>query len=356
MRNYELRDRIEAVRNAEGDGTELVTLSVPAEKNLQSVRQRIEGEYAGAENIKSDRTRDRVRRALGRVRRVLRRYRETPENGLVVYAGVIDDEMIEFVFDDLPAPVSESRYECASSFVTDPIEHVVAPSNRYGLLIVERGGAALGQVRGDRVVPIGVFESQVMGKTRAGGQSAQRFARERERQKHEFFAEVGEAAYNAFVEPDLVDGLLLGGTTITLSDFTNGDHLDHRLTERTLGTYSIDHASEQGLCELVDRGTEAILDADRKEAREGLDRFYEALGNGGAVTYGAENVDEATEYGAVDTLLLSDSLPTGTIREREERVENMGGTVLIVSTDFDRGEQLRSVFGGNAALLRFPIE
>jgi peptide chain release factor subunit 1 len=129
MQNYELRDRIESVQNTEGEGTELVTLSIPAEKDLHSVRQRIEQEYAGAENIKSDQTRNRVQRALGRVRRVIRRYGHTPPNGLVVYAGVVDGELTEFVFDDLPEPVNESRYECADEFVTEPIEHVLEPEN-----------------------------------------------------------------------------------------------------------------------------------------------------------------------------------------------------------------------------------
>lgn len=357
MQDYELRDRIEAVQNAEGEGTELVTLSVPADKDLQSVRQRIEQEYAGAENIKSDRTRERVQQALGRIRRILRRYESTPESGLVAYAGVIDGDLTEFVFDSLPSPVTESRYECASEFVTEPIAHAIEPANTYGLLIVERGGAALGELRGDRVIPIREIESQVMGKTRAGGQSAQRFARERERQKHEFFEKVGDAAQDAFGDPDPVDGLLLGGTTITRNEFVEGGYLDHRLQDRLLGAYSVDHASEQGLSELVDKGQQAILDKDRQQARDALDRFYKGLRDGGdgVVEYGEENVATALEYGAVDTLLLSESLATDTIRDLEERTEEKGGTALVVSTDFEQGEQLQSVFGGMAATLRFPI-
>ena len=357
MQDYELRDRIEAVQNAEGEGTELVTLSVPASKDLQSVRQRIEQEYAGAENIKSDQTRDRVQQALGRIRRILRRYEHTPESGLVAYAGVIDGDLTEFVFDSLPSPVTESRYECASEFVTEPIAHAIEPANTYGLLIVERGGAALGELRGDRVIPLREFESQVMGKTRAGGQSAQRFARERERQKHEFFEKVGDAARDAFGEPDPVDGLLLGGATITRNEFAEQNYLDHRLQDSILGSYAVDHASEQGLSELVERGQQAILDKDRQQAREALDRFYKGLqeGNQGAVEYGRENIATALEYGAVDTLLLSEELPTDTIREHEKRAEEMGGTALVVSSDFERGEQLESVFGGMAATLRFPI-
>jgi peptide chain release factor subunit 1 len=357
MQDYELQDRIQAVEDAEGEGTELVTLSVPADKDLQSVQHRIEQEYAGAENIKSDQTRKRVQQALGRIRRILRRYQATPECGLVAYAGVVDGELTEFVFDALPTPVTESRYECASEFVTDPIAHAIEPANTYGLLIVERGGAALGDLRGDRVTLVREFESQVMGKTKAGGQSAQRFARERERQKHEFFEKVADAARSAFGDPDPVDGLLLGGTTITRTEFTGKEYLDHRLQDSLLGSYPVDHASEQGLRELVEQGKQAILDADRHEARNALERFYKGLrdGDAGNVAYGEETVTTALEYGAVDTLLLSEALPTDTIRDYEDRVEDMGGTALVVSTDFEQGDQLQSVFGGCAALLRFPI-
>ena len=356
MHDYELRDRIDDVQNATGEGTELVTLSVPAEKDLQTVRQRIEQEYAGAENIKSDQTRDRVQKALGRIRRILRRYDETPPNGLVAYAGVIDSELTEFVFDALPEPVSQSQYDCASTFNTEPIVYAIEPKNTYGLLVVERGGAALGELRGDRVVPIREFESQVMGKTRAGGQSSQRFARERERQKHEFFKKVADAAHSAFVEPELVDGLLIGGPTITRNEFSGNDYLDHRLRERTLGEYPVEYATEQGLSQLVERGEAAILDADRREARTLLKEFYNGLGSrDGAVAYGNEDVQRAIEYGAIESLLLSEKLPTNRLREYEQEVKELGGNVIVVTTDFERGEQLDSVFDGVAAILRFPI-
>lgn len=356
MQDYELRDRIDDVQNSTGEGTELVTLSVPAEKDLQTVRQRIEQEYAGAENIKSDQTRERVQQALGRIRRILRRYQSTPPNGLVAYAGVVEGELTEFVFDNLPEPVTQSRYECASEFDTEPLAHAIEPENTYGLVVIERGGAALGELRGDRVVPIREFESQVMGKTRAGGQSSQRFARERERQKHEFFEKVADAAHSAFVEPETVDGILLGGSTITRNEFADNDYLDHRLRNRTLGEFSIEYATEQGLAQLVERGEAAILDADRREARDLLDEFYKRLGGSdGAVAYGLDEIEQAIEYGAVDSLALSENLPTERIREYEQQVEQQGGEAVVVSTDFERGEQLMSVFDGMAAILRFPI-
>lgn len=190
----DLEDRIDTVDSYTGDQTELVSVAVPPGKPLRSVRERIQQEHATAENIKQDTTRDRVQQALSRIERTLRQYETTPENGLVVYAGVIDGDLQSFAFDALPAPVDESLYKCASTFETRPVESIVAPDSTYGLVVVERGGAAIGRLVGDRVVVDRDMDSAVMGKSRAGGQSAQRFARERERQLEAFFTKVGKTA------------------------------------------------------------------------------------------------------------------------------------------------------------------
>lgn len=358
MQNYELRDRIEEVRSAEGEGTELVSLSVPAEKDIQSVRQLVDREHSGAENIKSDRTRKRVRSALGRIRRILRRYRSTPVNGMVLYAGVIEDELTAFVFDDLPTPVTQSRYECANAFETEPLAHVAEPETVYGLLVVERGGAVLGELRGNHIITRREMSSQVMGKTRAGGQSSERFARERERQKHEFFGQVAASADSLFLNSstDPVDGLLLGGSTITRKEFSDGEYLDHRLRDVVLGEFSVEYANERGLAHLVDRGQETLLDAERREVRTHLDTFYNRLANTEeTVAYGMSDVDRAIEYGAVDSLIVSDEMESSRIRDYEERVEAMGGELFVATSDFERGASIKNVFDGVAALLRFPI-
>lgn len=194
MTDAPLTDRLERIDRLRGEQTELVSVSVPPQKQLASVRERIQQEYATAENIKQDATRDNVQRALKRIERILRQYEATPANGLVVYAGVIENDVESFVFDELPAPVDESLYQCASTFETRPLKTILAPDDSHGLVVVERGGAAIGRLVGERVVVDRKIESAVMGKTRAGGQSAQRFARDRERQLDEFFAEVGEVA------------------------------------------------------------------------------------------------------------------------------------------------------------------
>ncbi|WP_101295967.1 peptide chain release factor aRF-1 [Halegenticoccus soli] len=352
---YELRDRINQLATYRGEGTELITVAVPPGKSLHTVRERINREYAQAANIKSDQTRTHVQDALGRIRRLLQAYEETPPSGLVIYAGVIDGELQDAVFDDLSVPVDVSLYRCAAEFETAPVEQALTPSEVYGLVVLERGRAALGRLAGERIVSSRTFESQVMGKSRAGGQSAQRFERERDRQKHEFFEQVADAVEQTFLDEPTVDGVLLGGTTITVDEFQQGGYLHHELRNRILGVYPIEYATKQGLSQLVERAEDVLSDAERRREREALDRFFTALGQDGDVAYGAAETRTALDYGAVDVLLVSDARPSAEIRELEVATTDHGGECLVVSTDTDRGAQFDTAFGGLGALLRFPI-
>ncbi|MWG34240.1 peptide chain release factor aRF-1 [Halomarina oriensis] len=350
-----LTDRIAHLDSLHGEGTELVTVSVPPGKSLRTVRARIADEYASAEHIRSKRTRERVQRALDRVQRTLRAYDGTPENGLVAYAGVVDGDLHSFVFDDLPRPVAESTYRCADRFDVGPLETVVAPEATFGLVVVERGGAAVGRLVGERVVPVWTGDSRVMGKTRAGGQSAQRFARERERQTQEFFERVARVAADAFLGEAPVAGLVVGGTLTTADRFVADGHLDHRLRERLLGTYPVEYATEQGLDRLVEQASEQLLDAEQRAARDRLDRFYAGLRDDGAVTYGEGDVERATEFGAVDTLLVASTVARETRERLDSAVEERGGETVLVAADTERGAGFADTFGVGA-LLRFPVD
>jgi len=352
---HAIRDRLDRIESLDGEGTELVSLTVPRDASVRSVRDRIADERASAEGIKSDTTRKRVQRALDRVERLLRRYDETPENGLAVFAGVVDAALVAHVFDELPNPLTESTYRCDDSFDVDAVRATVAPGETFGLLVVERGGAAVGRLVGDRVEPIHVVDSQVMSSSRAGGQSARRFARERERQAHEFYEEVGGIATEAFLGEDPVEGVVVGGTLSTARRFVDDGYLDGRLVDRLLGTYGVEYATERGLEQLVDAASDELLDAERRQAREYLDEFFEGLRDGETVTYGRDAVDRAVEFGAVDVALVASSVATDDRERLATAVERQGGDVCVVPADTDRGERFARTFDSVGALLRFPV-
>ncbi len=63
------------------------------------------------------------------------------------------------------------------------------PPGDWGVLLVRKGGFAVGRLHGDRLVASKVGKRHVQGRTKAGGQSQQRFARRRDNQ--------AKAAYDA---------------------------------------------------------------------------------------------------------------------------------------------------------------
>lgn len=98
-----------------------------------------------------------------------------------------------------------------------------------------------------------------------------------------------------------------------------------------------------------------------KEARV-MEEALKRLGKGTLdVTYGFNEVEKASVFGAVEKLLLADI----TLREApDERrtsleklmreVEEKGGQIIVISTEHEAGVKLLSL-GGVAALLRFPV-
>jgi len=365
MSHVTLRDRIEQLESTDGAGTELVTVTVHAGDSLAATRERVAREHAGAENIRSKRTRTRVRQALERIQRLLRLYEETPDCGLAVCAGVVDGDLVSAVFDDLPEPITESTYRCDDRFHLDPVRATVASGETFGLVVVERGRAAVGRLLGDRVVPDRAFESQVMGSSRAGGQSAKRFERERARQAHEFFEEVALTAGESFLgdgnddstdnaDGEPVTGVVVGGSMGTAGQFVDGEYLDHRLRDRLLGTYGVEYATEQGLYDLVDAAQAELLDAEQRAVREQVDEFFGRLRDDDPVAYGVEDVLQAAEYGAVDTALVSANVSSDSRERLETAVAEKGGETVLVTDGSDRGARFGETFEVGA-LLRFPV-
>lgn len=85
------------------------------------------------------------------------------------------------------------------------------PPDDWGVLLVRKGGFAVARLAGERVTGSKVGQRHVQGRTKAGGQSQQRFARRRDNQAREAY---GAAADHA---TRILAGL--GGPLVT-----GGDH------------------------------------------------------------------------------------------------------------------------------------
>ncbi|NOZ81375.1 MAG: mRNA surveillance protein pelota [DPANN group archaeon] len=131
----------------------------------------------------------------------------------------------------------------------------------------------------------------------------------------------------------------------------------------TLATCS--SVSKNAINEVLKRDeVKQVLKEDRMTQESLLvEELLEEIGKRGKATYGLGQVEQATRRGAVETLLVTDTL-IRTSREEDtyavldglmKLTEQNKGKVRIISTEHETGKQLQGL-GGIGALLRYRAE
>lgn len=185
--------------------------------------------------------------------------------------------------------------------------------------------------------------------------SAQRYARIREEATKEFFNRIGEAANKAFLESKELKGILVGGPGMTKNQFLDRGFLNEQLRRKVVSVQDLGYTGDFGLRELVDKSRDVLAKEIIIEERVIMEKFFKLLATEREkVAYGEADVDRAMGMGAIDTLLISEALPDEKVEVYEDKAEETGAKVMIISTDTGEGEQLRDL-GGVAAILRFAL-
>ncbi|MDI6691678.1 MAG: peptide chain release factor 1, partial [Candidatus Bathyarchaeota archaeon] len=86
---FRLKKTLNMLASKEGRGTELISLYVPPGKQISEVMNMLRDEYGTASNIKSTTTRKNVQDAIVKTQQRLKLFKETPENGLVIFCGAV---------------------------------------------------------------------------------------------------------------------------------------------------------------------------------------------------------------------------------------------------------------------------
>lgn len=202
-----------------------------------------------------------------------------------------------------------------------------------GLLVVTLDGAAVGRLTGSDLLVHETFERRV---ERALPADPEEGREERERNRAAFFRRVADAAGTHLLGDDPVPTVAVGGTVTDVDRLR--ETLDPTLDDRVLTTETVEYAGERGL--------RALRDAVTPDTDDPLEEFFDRLGGTGVV-YGEDDVREAVEEGAVETLLVTSTFPAG----KREELEGTVGEAVIVDADTGRGETFVAAFGGIGALL-----
>lgn len=151
-------------------------------------------------------------------------------------------------------------------------------------------------------------------------------------------------------------GIIIGGPGITVNDFLNKDYLTGDIKKRVIGYKDLSYTGEEGLQELLDRSQDLLAEEEITYEKKIMNDFFNVLRDyPKKITYGEKETLKALEMNAVDTLLISEEIPEDKIFVLEERAQQGGAIVKLISTETREGVQLKDL-GGIAAILRFEIE
>jgi peptide chain release factor subunit 1 len=350
---------VEELESYRGRHTELVTVYIPSEAAIINTIKQIDTEKSTAVNIKSKNTRKAVLDALERITRQLRLYKETPKNGLAVFAGNISktegNEDIRIWTYEPPIPIKVKMYRCDQIFVLDPLKELLEVSEVYGLVVMDRREATLGVLEGKSIRTLKKMTSGVPGKMRAGGQSAQRFERLTEGMAVEFYRRVTGAMKDQFFDMPKLKGIIVGGPGPTKESMLDEGQLVTALKQKIIAVKDIGYTDEFGLKLLVEASQDVLAKQEITKEKEEMKKFFTLLATKPErIAYGEAEVMRALNLGAVEKLYLSKKLKKEKMHELEQKAIDTSSDVVLISDETDEGKQFYNL-GGIGAILRYAI-
>jgi peptide chain release factor subunit 1 len=406
VRLYKIRKVISELSGKEGRGTELVSLYIPPKKPIHEVIAYLRNEWGTAGNIKSDTTRNHVQDALTKTMQKLKLYRETPDNGLIIFCGALmtngpGSEVIVLREIVPPKAVKSFLYQCDDHFHLEYLKDMLREEKVYGILAIDASEVGIGILSGESFEIVNVMTSGISGKTRKGGQSARRYERGREMELTYFYHRVADHANRIFLEDNKVTGLILGGPGYTKEDFLKTEFLNYQIRKNIVAVIDTAYSGREGVRELVDKAADKLQDVRLFDEKKLVQRFLSEVNRqNGVAVYGLPRIFDALDKSNIETILVADDIDTlritatckncQTVRERfvpnskktqamqeiaiepcascgskeftveetdivdllEEKAIQIGAKVEVISSGTEEGAMLKS-FGGAAAFLRY---
>lgn len=391
----ELKKKIDELKEMKGEGTELISLYIPPNYNVNQEVSRLRTEYSEAANIKSKSTRKHVQAAIKTILQTLKGTNKAPENGIAVFAGHIDGDVKRYIIKP-PEPLKVNLYNCDSEFYLEPLEELVESKEVYGLVAIDGKDATIARLNGKNITIIQRFSSKVPSKHTKGGWSQRRFERLIDEAKNEYHKKVASVINKEF-DDEKIRGVIFGGPGQSKDKLLSGDHLNHNIKEKVIGKVNTGYADETGIKELMEKSEDLISGLEVQKEIKTIEKFMKNIVTSGLSTYGLEQVVKALRRGKVEKVLISDDIDwvkakvkcpgcgqeeTEVIKDKkefkeeeeecsecgEERkiveetpieeeleklAEETGAEVEYISTDTDKGKQFYNAFGGIGAILRY---
>ena len=241
------------------------------------------------------------------------------------------------------------KKETWSKWALDRLDLAIKASKKLSAIIVliEEGTATLGLIRQFGIEYYGPIQSNISGKRIVD--------KNRPKEEKEFYQNIVKTLYK-FRD---IQNIVIAGPGFSKENFykfLEDNYVD--LAEKSI-LEATGSSGRVGISEVLKKGTVEKLTSENRiafEMKDINDMLKLLSTNHELVVYGKEEVDFAVNMGAVKKLLVRDlNIVSDDMESIMNLCESMGGTVSIISSEHEGGEQLNAL-GAVAAILRYPIK
>ncbi|XP_042520633.1 eukaryotic peptide chain release factor subunit 1-3-like [Macadamia integrifolia] len=314
---WKIKKLIKALEAARGNGTSMISLIMPPRDQISRATKMLGDEFGTASNIKSRVNRQSVLGAITSAQQRLKLYNKVPPNGLVLYTGTIvteDGKEKKVTFDLEPfKPINVSLYLCDNKFHTEALNELLESDDKFGFIVMDGNGTLFGTLSGNSRDILHKFTVDLPKKHGRGGQSALRFARLRMEKRHNYVRKAAELATQFFINPTSsqpnVAGLILAGSADLKTELSQSDMFDPRLQAKILNVVDVSYGGENGFNQAIELSSEILSNVKFIQEKRLLGKYFEEISQDtGKYVIGVDDTLKALEMGAVDTLIVWESL------------------------------------------------
>ncbi|KAJ3363907.1 translation termination factor eRF1 [Kappamyces sp. JEL0680] len=337
-------------------------------------------EAGTASNIKSRVNRLSVLDAITSTQQRLKLFSRVPDNGLIIYCGtVMTDEGKEkrLTIDIEPfKPINQSLYMCDNKFHTQVLSSLLEDDAKFGFIIMDGNGCLFGTLAGSTRDILHKLSVDLPKKHGRGGQSALRFSRLRVEARHNYVRKIAELAVTFFIKNDKcnVTGIVLAGSADFKTVLSQSDLFDQRLAAKIITIVDVSYGGEQGFNEAIELAAESLQNVKFVQEKKMVQRYFTEISQDtGKYCFGVEDTFKALELGAVEFLIIYESLEVNRLTLKNPQsgeevvkivaVKDEGSNAHLA--DPDSGVMLEVVesvnlvewgFGGIGGILRYKLD
>ena len=278
--------------------------------------QLLTSELAGAESIKSRQTRQSVLAAITSTREMLKLYKNTPENGLCLFCGVIlqedgkTEKKMKINLEPFK-PINVFSYKCQNTFHTEPLLSLLEDDDKFGFIIIDGNGVLFATLQGNNKEIIQRMPVQLPKKHGRGGQSAMRFARLREEKRHNYIVKCCELAKQHFISSEKANcrGIVIAGSADLKFVLQQSDHFDQRIKNCIITTVDVSYGMDQGFNQAITLAQDSLTNVKFVHEKKIIGKFFEEISlDTQMITFGVQDTIKAMEHGALETMMLFENI------------------------------------------------